>query len=226
MYFKRNEDNTQLRNAILRGMKVEHGKIELTFCCVAEGRFSYEKGLAALITAACLAVAPVSVLAEEMSMKYFKLLPFILCFLLFLTGCGDNKSSSSGSSSYSSYSSGSSSYSSSDSNYSYSSNSSGSSSTNASNIFNNLSISDFSASKNKYQWSMRCKVKNNNSFTVHGYFNVNFYDNSGSLVNTALMPLPDVESGETVSCSTIFPDEDMSDYSTVDFSQAALTKRD
>lgn len=151
-----------------------------------------------------------------------------LIITLLLTGCGDNKSSSSyssGKSSYSSYSSGGSSYSSSGNNYS-SYSSSSSSSTNASTIFSNLSISDFSASKNKYQWSMRCKVKNNNSFTVRGYFNVNFYDKSGSLVNTALMPLSDVASGETISCSTIFPDEDMSDYSTVDFSQASLIKTD
>lgn len=107
---------------------------------------------------------------------------------------------------------------------SYSSSSSGK---DASSIFRNLDITDFSCSSGKHSGTMQCKVKNNNSFTVHGYFRVNFYDSSGSLLYNQLMSLPDVASGETVVCSTSIPKDNYPyDYATVDFSQASLVERD
>lgn len=107
--------------------------------------------------------------------------------------------------------------------YSNYSNFSSDSGKDASSIFNNLSISDFSCSSGKYSGTMSCKVKNNNSFTVRGYFRVNFYDNTGALIYNQLMSLPDVASGETVVCSTSIPKDDYPhNYESVDFSQASL----
>lgn len=94
----------------------------------------------------------------------------------------------------------------------------------SSSIFKNLDIDDFSYSIGKYSGTMQCKVTNNNGFTVHGYFRVNFYDSSGSLIYNQLMSLPDVGAGESIVCSTSIPKDDYpTDYQTVDFSQASLT---
>lgn len=107
---------------------------------------------------------------------------------------------------------------------SYSSHSTGK---DASSIFRNLDITDFSCSSGKYSGRMQCKVKNNNSFTVRGYFRVNFYDSSGNLLYNQLMSLPDVASGETVVCSTSIPKDNYPyGYASVDFSQASLVERD
>ena len=97
---------------------------------------------------------------------------------------------------------------------------------NASAIFSNLVITDFSCSSGKHSGRMTCKVKNNNSFTVHGYFRVNFYDASGSLIYSQLMSLSDVAPGESVVCSTSIPKDDYPDgYKSYDFSQASLVER-
>ena len=94
-------------------------------------------------------------------------------------------------------------------------------------IFRNLDINDFSCSSGKYSGTMQCKVTNNYSYTVNGYFRVNFYDSKGSLIYNQLMSLPDVAPGESVVCSTSIPKDDYPyDYATVDFSQASLTTRD
>ena len=99
--------------------------------------------------------------------------------------------------------------------------------TDASSIFNRLEIDDFSCGLGKYSGDMSCQVTNNNSFTVHGYFRVNFYDTSGNLIYNQLMSLPDVAPGETVVCSTSIPKDDYpSDYSRVGFSQASLVESD
>lgn len=91
-------------------------------------------------------------------------------------------------------------------------------------IFRNLDIDDFSCSSGKYSGTMQCKVTNNNGFTVHGYFRVNFYDSSGSLIYNQLISLPDVGPGESIVCSTSIPKDDYpTDYENVDFSQASLT---
>lgn len=96
---------------------------------------------------------------------------------------------------------------------------------NASTIFNNLSMSNFSASLGSHGGKMSCEVLNNNSFTVHGYFYVAFYDTSGNLMYSQLMSLPSVASGEKVICSTLIPKSDYpSGYSYVRYSQASLTK--
>ena len=96
---------------------------------------------------------------------------------------------------------------------------------NASTIFNNLSMSNFSASLGAHGGKMSCEVLNNNSFTVHGYFYVAFYDTSGNLMYNQLMSLPSVASGEKVICSTLIPKSDYpSGYSYVRYSQASLTK--
>ncbi len=93
----------------------------------------------------------------------------------------------------------------------------------ASSIFRNLEISDFYTSKSKHWYNMSCKVKNNNSFTVYGYFRVNFYDRNGNLMYNQLMSLPDVASGENVVCSTMISIDDFPiDYTSVDFSQSSL----
>ena len=98
-------------------------------------------------------------------------------------------------------------------------------SVNASTIFNNLSMSNFSASLGSHGGKMSCEVQNNNSFTVHGYFYVGFYDKSGNLMYSQLMSLPSVSSGEKVICSTLIPKDDYpSGYSYVRYSQASLTK--
>lgn len=90
-------------------------------------------------------------------------------------------------------------------------------------IFRNLDIEDFSCSSGK----MQCKVTNNYSYTVNGYFRVNFYDSSGRLLYNQLMSLPDVAPGESVVCSTSIPKDDYPyDYATADFSQASLTTKD
>lgn len=105
----------------------------------------------------------------------------------------------------------------------YSSGYSNSSGTDASSIFNKLEIDDFSCSLGKYSGKMSCQVTNNNSFTVYGYFRVNFYDSSGNLIYNQLMSLPDVAPGETVVCSTSIPKDDYpSNYSKVGFSQESL----
>lgn len=110
---------------------------------------------------------------------------------------------------------------------SYSGGYSSSSKTDASSIFNNLEIDDFSCSLKSHWGDMSCQVTNNNSFTVNGYFRVNFYDSSGNLLYNQLMSLPDVSPGETVVCSTMIPkDEYPHDYSRVGFSQAALVESD
>lgn len=94
-------------------------------------------------------------------------------------------------------------------------------------IFRNLDINDFSCSSGKYSGTMQCKVTNNYSYTVNGYFRVNFYDSNGSLIYNQLMSLPDVAPGESVVCSTSIPKDDYPyDYATVDFSQESLTTRD
>jgi hypothetical protein len=109
-------------------------------------------------------------------------------------------------------------------NNSYNSYSSGST-VNASTIFSNLRISNFSASLGKYSGEMRCEVLNNNSFTVHGYFYVNFYDRSGNLMYSQLVSLPSVASGEKVVCTKPIPkDSYPSGYSYVEYTQASLTK--
>lgn len=115
------------------------------------------------------------------------------------------------------------------SNYSsdYSGGYSSSSKTDASSIFNNLEIDDFSCSLESHWGDMSCQVTNNNSFTVNGYFRVNFYDASGNLLYNQLMSLPDVAPGETVVCSTMIPKDDYPhDYSRVGFSQASLVESD
>lgn len=100
-----------------------------------------------------------------------------------------------------------------------------SSKTDASTIFGNLSIMNFTASLGKYGGTMTCEVKNNNNFTVNGYFYVNYYDSKENLLYSQLMPLTDVASGEKVSCSTSIPiDNYPSGYDHVGFSQASLTK--
>lgn len=102
---------------------------------------------------------------------------------------------------------------------------SSSNSVNASTIFNNLSMSNFSASLGAHGGKMSCEVLNNNGFTVHGYFYVGFYDTSGNLMYSQLMSLPSVSSGEKVICSTLIPKDDYpSGYSYVRYSQASLTK--
>lgn len=98
-------------------------------------------------------------------------------------------------------------------------------SVNASTIFNNLKMSNFSASLGAHGGKMSCEVQNNNSFTVHGYFYVGFYDKSGNLMYSQLMSLPSVSSGDKVICSTLIPKDDYpSGYSYVRYSQASLTK--
>ncbi len=95
----------------------------------------------------------------------------------------------------------------------------------ASTIFHNLDITNFSAGLGKHSGTMRCEVTNGNSYTVNGYFYVNYYDKNGTLLYSQLMPLPDVASGEKVTCSTIIPKGDYpSNYDHVEFSQASLTK--
>ena len=97
--------------------------------------------------------------------------------------------------------------------------------TDASSIFNNLKISNFSASPGQHGGKMSCEVLNNNSFTVRGYFRVGFYDKSGNLMYSQLMSLPSVASGEKVICSTLIPKDDYpTGYSYVKYSQASLTK--
>lgn len=92
-------------------------------------------------------------------------------------------------------------------------------------IFSNLYISNFSASPGKYSGRMQCRVTNNNSFTVRGYFYVNFYDSSRKLMYSQLMSLPSVASGSEVTCSTSIPKSNYpTGYSYVDFSQASLVK--
>jgi hypothetical protein len=96
---------------------------------------------------------------------------------------------------------------------------------NDSTIFNNLKISNFSASLGKHGGEMKCEVLNNNSFTVRGYFYVNFYDKSGKLMYSQLMSVPSVASGEKVVCKTLIPkDSYPSGYSYVRYTQASLTK--
>ena len=53
-------------------IQVEYDKIELVFYGVAEGRFAMIKRLVALMTVACLSVAPMSVLAEETDYSYLE----------------------------------------------------------------------------------------------------------------------------------------------------------
>lgn len=109
--------------------------------------------------------------------------------------------------------------------YSYSSNNN--SGRDASSIFKKLDIDDFSCSLGKYSGQMQCIVTNNNSFTVNGYFRVNFYDSNGKLMYNQLMSLPDVAPGESIVCSTSIPKDDYpSGYSSVDFSQASLIDSD
>lgn len=97
--------------------------------------------------------------------------------------------------------------------------------TDDSSIFRNLKISNFSASLGKHGGKMTCQVLNNNSFTVSGYFYVSFYDRSGKLMYSQLMPLPSVASGEEVICSTLIPKEDYpTGYSSVKYTQSVFTK--
>ena len=108
------------------------------------------------------------------------------------------------------------------SNYSYSTTDNN---TNSSSIFNNLTISNFSASLGQHGGKMTCEVKNNNNFTVKGYFYVGFYDSTGTLMYSQLMSLPSVSSGESVICSTLIPKDDYpTGYKTVKYSQATLVK--
>lgn len=98
---------------------------------------------------------------------------------------------------------------------------------NSSTIFSNLSITNFSAKADSYGGKMSCEVTNNNDFTITGYFYVNFYDSSGILLYNQLMSIPDVSSGEKVSCSTYIPKSEFDvKYDYVDFSQANLTTSD
>lgn len=93
-------------------------------------------------------------------------------------------------------------------------------------IFNNLDIYSFSCNEDSSVVTMTCQVKNNNSYTVTGYFYVNFYDSNGDLIYTHLMSLPDVASGEIVTCSTpIRKDEFPANYDSVQFSQSNLTSK-
>lgn len=109
--------------------------------------------------------------------------------------------------------------------YNYHNSYSSDNSANASTIFNNLKMSNFSASLGAHGGKMSCEVLNNNSFTVHGYFYVGFYDKSGNLMYSQLMSLPSVSSGEKVICSTLIPKDDYpTGYSYVKYSQASLTK--
>lgn len=97
--------------------------------------------------------------------------------------------------------------------------------TDASTIFHNLSITNFSSSLGKYGGTMTCEVTNNNTFMVNGYFYVNYYDSKETLLYSQLMPLPDVASGEKLTCSISIPKDDYpSGYDHVGFSQASLTK--
>ena len=115
-------------------------------------------------------------------------------------------------------------------NYSYSSSSNSSSNKSgkdSSSIFRNLDISDFSTSKSKHWYNASCKVKNNNAFTVKGYFRANFYDQDGELLYNQLMSLPDVGTGESVVCSTMISlDNYPVDYDYVEFTQETLVESD
>lgn len=92
-------------------------------------------------------------------------------------------------------------------------------------IFSNLDISDFSASLGNYGGRMQCVVRNNNAFSVFGYFYVNFYSSSGELMYSQLISLPSVTSGGKVTCTASIPKSNYpSGYSYVDFSQASLRK--
>ena len=53
-------------------MQVKDGKIEVVFYGLAEGGFAMKKRLVALMAAVCLAVVPVSVLAEETDYSYLE----------------------------------------------------------------------------------------------------------------------------------------------------------
>lgn len=97
---------------------------------------------------------------------------------------------------------------------------------NSSTIFKNLKISNFSSSLGTHSGTMTCEVTNNNAYTVSGYFYVNYYDFKGTLLYSQLMPLDDVDSGETVTCHTLIPkDSYPNDYDSVGFSQASLIKK-
>ena len=97
--------------------------------------------------------------------------------------------------------------------------------TDASSIFKNLKISNFSASLGQHGGKMSCEVTNNNSFTIRGYFYVGFYDKSGNLMYSQLMPLPSVARGERVICSTLIPKDDYpTGYSYVRYTPASLVK--
>lgn len=100
-----------------------------------------------------------------------------------------------------------------------------SSKTDASTIFHNLSITNFSASLGKHGGTMTCEVTNNNTFMVHGYFYVNYYDSRGNLLYSKSMTLTDIASGEKVTCSTLIPKDDYPiGYDHVGFSQGTLIK--
>lgn len=97
---------------------------------------------------------------------------------------------------------------------------------NSSTIFKNLEISNFSTSLGTYSVTMTCEVTNKNTYTVSGYFYVNYYDLNETLLYSQLMPLDDVDSGETVTCHTLIPKDSFpSDYDQVEFSQASLIKK-
>lgn len=90
-------------------------------------------------------------------------------------------------------------------------------------IFSNLDISDFSASLGNYGGRMQCVVRNNNAFSVFGYFYVNFYSSSGELMYSQLISLPSVTSGGIATCTASIPKSNYpSGYSYVEFSQASL----
>lgn len=97
--------------------------------------------------------------------------------------------------------------------------------TNPAAIFSNLDISDFTARLGTYGGRMQCVVRNNNSFSVFGYINVNFYNSSGQLMYSQLFNLPSVSSGGKVTCTGTIPKSNYpSGYAYVDFTQATLRK--
>lgn len=94
-------------------------------------------------------------------------------------------------------------------------------------IFKKLEISNLSMKMGTHYGEVIYEVKNNNSFTVKGYFYMTFYDSLGDVIFHQITDIPSVASGDTVVGSMyISKDEYPSSYSRVKFTPATIIEDD
>lgn len=94
-------------------------------------------------------------------------------------------------------------------------------------LFKKLEISNLSIKMGTHYNEVIYEVKNNNSFTIKGYFYMTFYDNLGNVIFHQITDIPSVSSGDTtISSMYISKDEYPSNYSRVKFTPATIIKDD